>query len=97
MNTRITYPSRLTPAKLAQEYPRLNDLTINRGLRILPVYTKSDLMDLFAVCEKTIRRWTTAGLLLNRHLPNRGRCLPSDLEEFLARTESQAPDEECDE
>ncbi len=97
MNIRITYPSRLTPAKLAQEYPRLYSLTLNRGLAILPVYKKPDLMALFECCEKTIRRWTTVGLLPNRRLPNRGRCFPNDLEEFLALTEPQASDEGCDE
>lgn len=71
----------------AKNYPLLYDLSCNRGLEIIPVYTKSDLKKLFACSEKTIRRWTIAGELPNRRLPNRGRCLPRDLEEFLARTE----------
>ena len=78
--------NRRTPAELAREFPLLYELSANLGLAIPPVYTKSHLKSLFGCTEKTIRRWTNLGLLPNRRLPNRGRCLPSDLEEFLRRT-----------
>lgn len=82
----------LAPEQLAIRYPLLWDLSLNRGMPILPVYQKKDLMQLFCCCEKTIRRWSR--VLPNRRLPNRGRCLPADIERFLecqhgADTEAQ--------
>jgi len=82
------HPARRSPAKLVKDYPRLYELSTNRGLEILSIYTKTDIMQLFGTCEKTIRRWTSSGCLPNRKLPNRGRCLPGDLEQFLTRNEA---------
>lgn len=93
MSRSWTCPARRSPAQLSKDYPLLYELTINRGLEILAVYTKLDLMRLFTCCEKTIRRWTDSGSLPNRRLPNRGRCFPGDLEEFLARAEAQPAEE----
>ena len=93
MSSSRTYPARRSPAQLSRDYPLLYELSINLGPEILLAYTKLDLMRLFTCCEKTIRRWTDSGSLPNRRLPNRGRCFPGDLEEFLARAEAQPAEE----
>lgn len=78
---------------MAKDYPRLYELSMNRGLEVLSVYSKSDMMRLFVCSEKTVRRWTCSGYLPNRKLPNRGRCLPGDLEQFLTRNEAEPAQE----
>jgi len=91
--THLAFRSRVG---LAQEFPLLSELAANSGLEILSIYRKSDLTELFKSSEKTIRRWTDAGQLPNRRLPNRGRCLAGDIERFLARMDDEQLSEDCE-
>jgi hypothetical protein len=68
-----THPACRSHAELAQDYPFLAELAKDRDLDILAIYKKADLMDLFLCSEKTIRRWTDAGLMPNRRLPRLAR------------------------
>ena len=66
--------------------PVLRALLRDLGLPFLPRYTKSELVPVLGAEGRTLQEWMRDGRLPSRKLPNNVRCLPADVEEFLANS-----------
>jgi transposase len=68
------------------QYPLLEALLRQRGLRLRGIYTNRDAAQIFQVSVRTIQEWSREGKLQARDLPGRGRFLSEDLEAFLQKS-----------
>ncbi len=64
-------------------FPLLEQLLLEKGLRLKGIYTNKDAAEIFGVSIRTIQDWVRAGKLRARDLPGHGRFLSEDLELVL--------------
>jgi hypothetical protein len=64
-------------------YPLLQSLLAQKGLRLLGTYTLRDLARIFGVSIRAMQERINRGELSVRDLPGRAKCLSEDLESFL--------------
>jgi hypothetical protein len=69
------------------KYPLLEGFLAHQNLPLKPMYTNSEVAKIFQVCVRAIQNWITAGRLVPRTLPGRGKFFPQDLEEFLQNSQ----------
>ena len=71
-------------------YPLLQEMLGIKGLVLKATYTIRDLAQLFAVTTRAIQNRIASGQLTSRDLPGRAKCLPQDVEAFLANSKKKA-------
>ncbi len=76
----------VSPKTEPRQYPLLESLLEQKGLKLLGIYTVRDAAKIFGVSRRTIQEWVRDGKLIARDLPGRGRFLSEDLEQFLERS-----------
>ncbi len=69
----------------AEQFPLLGLVLKSRNLPFQAILTIPDVARIFEVSVRTIQDWVRDGKLSPRDLPGRGRFLPCDIEELLAR------------
>lgn len=72
------------------KYPLLEEILRIKGLLLQATYTIRGVASLFDVSIRAIQNRVASGQLSARDLPGRAKCLPQDLEAFLANSKKKA-------
>lgn len=72
------------------KYPLLQEILTIKGLELKATYTTPDLAQIFDVTSRAIQNRIASGQLTSRDLPGRAKCLPQDVEAFLANSKKKA-------
>lgn len=73
----------------AIKYPLLQEILTIKGLELKATYTTPELAQIFGVTSRAIQNRIASGHLSSRDLPGRAKCLPQDVEAFLANSKKK--------